>query len=139
MDYEIVIGLEVHTELKTNSKIFCGCSTKFGSPQNTNVCPVCLGLPGVLPRHGLAGLVAHDATVTHGDLPNAVFATARSSVTITTARWGDSSLKISSTWAALVVSRAPVGSSAKTMSGLVTMARARATRCCSPPDICTGR
>lgn len=49
MDYEIVIGLEVHTELKTESKIFCGCSTKFGSPQNTNVCPVCLGLPGVLP------------------------------------------------------------------------------------------
>lgn len=49
MDYEIVIGLEVHTELKTHSKIFCGCSTKFGSPQNTNVCPVCLGLPGVLP------------------------------------------------------------------------------------------
>jgi len=49
MDYEIVIGLEIHTELKTNSKIFCGCSTKFGSDQNTNVCPVCLGLPGVLP------------------------------------------------------------------------------------------
>jgi aspartyl-tRNA(Asn)/glutamyl-tRNA(Gln) amidotransferase subunit B len=49
MDYEIVIGLEVHTELKTDSKIFCGCSTKFGSEQNTNVCPVCLGLPGVLP------------------------------------------------------------------------------------------
>ena len=49
MAYEIVIGLEVHTELKTNSKIFCGCSTKFGSDQNTNVCPVCLGLPGVLP------------------------------------------------------------------------------------------
>lgn len=49
MDYEIVIGLEIHTELKTNSKIFCGCSTKFGADQNTNVCPVCLGLPGVLP------------------------------------------------------------------------------------------
>ncbi len=49
MDYEIVIGLEIHTELKTNSKIFCGCSTKFGSEQNTNVCPVCLGLPVVLP------------------------------------------------------------------------------------------
>lgn len=49
MDYEVVIGLEVHSELKTHSKIFCGCSTQFGSEQNTNVCPVCLGMPGVLP------------------------------------------------------------------------------------------
>jgi len=49
MDYEVVIGLEVHSELKTKSKIFCGCSTQFGSNQNTNVCPVCLGMPGVLP------------------------------------------------------------------------------------------
>lgn len=49
MKYETVIGLEVHSELKTATKIFCGCSTKFGSEQNTNVCPVCLGLPGVLP------------------------------------------------------------------------------------------
>ncbi len=49
MKYETVIGLEVHTELKTHSKIFCGCTTEFGGDQNTHVCPVCLGLPGVLP------------------------------------------------------------------------------------------
>lgn len=47
--YEAVIGLEVHSELKTNTKIFCGCPTTFGGEQNTHVCPVCLGLPGVLP------------------------------------------------------------------------------------------
>jgi aspartyl-tRNA(Asn)/glutamyl-tRNA(Gln) amidotransferase subunit B len=47
--YEAVIGLEVHSQLLTETKIFCGCSTKFGVPPNTNVCPVCLGHPGVLP------------------------------------------------------------------------------------------
>jgi len=49
MEYEPVIGLEVHTQLKTRSKIFCGCSTAFGAPPNTHTCPVCLGMPGVLP------------------------------------------------------------------------------------------
>ena len=49
MNYEAVIGLEIHSELKTNTKIFCGCATTFGAEQNTHVCPVCLGLPGVLP------------------------------------------------------------------------------------------
>jgi aspartyl-tRNA(Asn)/glutamyl-tRNA(Gln) amidotransferase subunit B len=47
--FEAVIGLEVHAQLPTRSKIFCGCSTRFGDPPNTNVCPVCLGLPGALP------------------------------------------------------------------------------------------
>lgn len=47
--YEAVIGLEVHVQLGTRTKIFCGCPTSFGAPPNTNVCPVCLGLPGALP------------------------------------------------------------------------------------------
>ena len=49
MEFETVIGLEVHAQLKTKTKIFCGCSTAFGNPPNTNTCPVCLGMPGVLP------------------------------------------------------------------------------------------
>jgi aspartyl-tRNA(Asn)/glutamyl-tRNA(Gln) amidotransferase subunit B len=47
--YEPVIGLEVHVQLATRTKIFCGCPTSFGAPPNTNVCPVCMGLPGALP------------------------------------------------------------------------------------------
>ena len=47
--YEPVIGLEVHVQLLTRTKIFCGCSTRFGDAPNSNVCPVCLGLPGTLP------------------------------------------------------------------------------------------
>ncbi|MDH4228286.1 MAG: Asp-tRNA(Asn)/Glu-tRNA(Gln) amidotransferase subunit GatB [Nitrospirota bacterium] len=49
MEYEVVIGLEVHCQLSTRSKIFCGCSTTFGNPPNSQTCPICLGHPGVLP------------------------------------------------------------------------------------------
>jgi len=49
MNYEVVIGLEVHAQLSTQTKIFCGCSTQFGSAPNSQVCPICLGMPGVLP------------------------------------------------------------------------------------------
>ncbi|NNK55828.1 MAG: Asp-tRNA(Asn)/Glu-tRNA(Gln) amidotransferase subunit GatB, partial [Desulfofustis sp.] len=49
MEFETVIGLEIHAQMKTGSKIFCGCSTEFGAPPNTHTCPVCLGMPGSLP------------------------------------------------------------------------------------------
>ncbi|HAO99011.1 MAG TPA: Asp-tRNA(Asn)/Glu-tRNA(Gln) amidotransferase GatCAB subunit B, partial [Fibrobacteres bacterium] len=49
MSYSIVIGLEVHAQLSTNTKMFCGCKVEFGAEPNTLVCPVCLGMPGTLP------------------------------------------------------------------------------------------
>ena len=49
MEFETVIGLEVHAQMLTDTKIFCNCSTKFGGAPNSHACPVCLGMPGVLP------------------------------------------------------------------------------------------
>ena len=49
LPYRIVIGLEVHVQLLTKTKLFCGCGTQFGLPPNTATCPVCIGLPGALP------------------------------------------------------------------------------------------
>ena len=49
VEYEVVIGLEIHAELATRSKIYCGCTTEFGGEPNTHCCPICTGMPGVLP------------------------------------------------------------------------------------------
>ena len=49
MEYEVMVGLEIHAELKTQTKMFCGCRNEFGAKPNTLVCPVCLGMPGTLP------------------------------------------------------------------------------------------
>ena len=49
-EFELVCGLETHIELSTRTKVFCGCSTAFGGAPNTHCCPVCLGLPGSLPK-----------------------------------------------------------------------------------------
>ena len=48
-EYEAVIGLEIHVQLSTNTKMFCGCELEFGAPPNTLTCPICLGHPGTLP------------------------------------------------------------------------------------------
>ena len=75
--YEAVIGLEVHAQLLTNSKAFCGCTTKFGNPPNSNVCPVCLGMPGVLPvlNKSVVEFVVKMGLATHCTIsPKSIFA-----------------------------------------------------------------
>jgi aspartyl-tRNA(Asn)/glutamyl-tRNA(Gln) amidotransferase subunit B len=77
MEYEPVIGLEIHAQLNTASKIFCGCSTKFGGSPNTHTCPVCLGMPGVLPvlNRGVVEYTIRMALATHCSIaPLAQFA-----------------------------------------------------------------
>ncbi|RWX49461.1 GatB/GatE catalytic domain-containing protein [Candidatus Electrothrix communis] len=66
MEFETVIGLEIHAQMKTKSKIFCGCSTTFGAPPNTHTCPVCLGMPGSLPVLNRQVVERHQAGLGHG-------------------------------------------------------------------------
>jgi len=75
MEFETVIGLEVHAQMKTKSKIFCGCSTEFGAPPNTHTCPVCLGMPGSLPvlnkqvvESAIKLSLATDSTINHKNI-----------------------------------------------------------------------
>ena len=70
-NYEMVVGLEVHVELKTETKIFCSCSTAFGAEPNTQVCPVCMGMPGTLPvlnekvvEHAVKAGIATNCSIT---------------------------------------------------------------------------
>lgn len=77
MEFEPVIGLEVHAQLNTVTKIFCGCSTAFGAPPNTHTCPVCLGMPGVLPvlNRRVVDFTLRMALATHCDInPESRFA-----------------------------------------------------------------
>jgi len=72
MEYEAVIGLEIHAQLLTGSKIFCGCSTQFGAEPNDHICPVCLGMPGVLPvlNRNVLELALRTAVALHGEIPS---------------------------------------------------------------------
>ena len=68
--YNIIIGLEVHVQLQTQTKLFCGCSTKFGAPPNTQTCPICVGMPGTLPVMNRAGVRAVAAHGPGAELPD---------------------------------------------------------------------
>jgi len=74
MDYEAVIGLETHVQLKTLSKMWCGCANQYGAEPNTQVCPVCLGMPGVLPvpNEQALRLTALTGYLLHCELPRHV-------------------------------------------------------------------
>jgi len=77
LKYEAIIGLEVHAQLSTKSKIFCGCSAEFGAPPDTQTCPICLGMPGVLPvlNHKVVEYTIKMALATHGNItPFCIFA-----------------------------------------------------------------
>ncbi len=77
MKYEAVIGLEVHAQLQTKTKIFCGCETKFGEDANTRTCPVCIGMPGVLPvlNRKAVEYIVKTGLATHGTVsPSSRFA-----------------------------------------------------------------
>ena len=92
MSYELVAGFETHIELATKTKIFCGCTTKFGGAPNSHCCPVCIGLPGTLPklnrevvRYAIrAGLAVHGEIAEISKMsPTARFLTANTISTLT--------------------------------------------------------
>ena len=85
MEYKVVIGLEVHAELKTESKIFCSCSTAFGAEANTQVCEICTGMPGTLPKlnEKVLEYAVRTGLALNCDITNSVALTARITFTPT--------------------------------------------------------